>query len=336
MKFYDNIKLEKGLYTTGKSFTQALEDVDPSENYIGTALEGLDAYERQLKRFGIKVSGKGSDPIEKFFKTSDSATLFPEYISRAVRLGLEENNDVSKIVATTTVIDGFDYRTISSIPTEDEKDLVVVNEGTTIPETKIRTQETLVKLHKRGRMLTASYEAIRFQRLDLFTITLKQIGAHIARSQMRDAIDVIINGDGNNNDSWGGDVEGDNVSYQDLVGMYIQLQPYKLTTFIVSPYILYGILGMSEFKGVNSGVNFNVTGHPVTPLGAEIITTADIKNEMIIALDKNFTLEKVQAGEVMTEFDKLIDRQIERAAITVTAGFSKIFANAAMYLYKNE
>ena len=37
---YDNLKLEKGLYTTGKSFTQALEALDPSENYVGTELEG--------------------------------------------------------------------------------------------------------------------------------------------------------------------------------------------------------------------------------------------------------------------------------------------------------
>ena len=69
MAVYENIKLEKGLYTTGKSFTQALEELDPSENYIGTELEGLDAYQRQLKRFSIRVSGKGSDRVEKFFKT---------------------------------------------------------------------------------------------------------------------------------------------------------------------------------------------------------------------------------------------------------------------------
>ena len=64
---YDNLKLEKGLYTTGKSFTQALEQIDPSENYAGTPLEGLDAYQRQLKRFDIKVSGIGSDTVSKFF-----------------------------------------------------------------------------------------------------------------------------------------------------------------------------------------------------------------------------------------------------------------------------
>ena len=39
-----------------------------------------------------------------------------------------------------------------------------VEEGARIPETTVRTQENLVHLHKRGRMLVASYEAIRLQR----------------------------------------------------------------------------------------------------------------------------------------------------------------------------
>ena len=39
---YDNLKLEKGMYRqAGMSFTQVLESLDPSENYRGTALEGL-------------------------------------------------------------------------------------------------------------------------------------------------------------------------------------------------------------------------------------------------------------------------------------------------------
>ena len=60
MTAFDNIRLEKGLYASG-DFTGALEKIDPSENYSGTVLEGLDAYQRQLKRFDIKVSGAGSD-----------------------------------------------------------------------------------------------------------------------------------------------------------------------------------------------------------------------------------------------------------------------------------
>ena len=37
----------------------------------------------------------------------------------------------------------------------------------------------------------------------------------------------------------------------------------------------------------------------------------------------------VKAGEVTTEYDKLIDRQLERAAITCIAGFAKIFTGAS-------
>ena len=45
---YNDIKLEKGLYNlSGKCFSEALEELDPSAGYIGTPLENLDAYERQ-------------------------------------------------------------------------------------------------------------------------------------------------------------------------------------------------------------------------------------------------------------------------------------------------
>ena len=53
---YDNLRLETGMYRqAGKSFTQVLESLDPSEKYRGTALEGTDAFQRQLKRFGIRA-----------------------------------------------------------------------------------------------------------------------------------------------------------------------------------------------------------------------------------------------------------------------------------------
>ena len=83
---FSDIRLDKGMYSVpGKGFSALLEELDPSEAYRGTPLEGLDAYQRQLKRFGIKVRGAGSDNVEKFFHTTESAVLFPEYVSRSVR-----------------------------------------------------------------------------------------------------------------------------------------------------------------------------------------------------------------------------------------------------------
>jgi hypothetical protein len=196
MAFYDTIKLEKGMYgVPGKSFTKVLEELDSSKNYEGGELAGLDAYQRQLKRFDIRVGGAGSDVVEKFFQTGDSAALFPEYVSRAVRQGMERANLLPNLVATTTKIDSMDYRTITSAPSDDDKDLKPVAEGTSIPQTVVRTQDNLVKLHKRGRMLVSSYEALRFQKLDLFTVSLRQIGAYIARAQLKDAVaSAIVDG----------------------------------------------------------------------------------------------------------------------------------------------
>ena len=111
---YENVKLEKGMYgQSGKSFLKVLESLDPSENYKGTALEGLDAFQRQLKRFDIHVKGAGSDMVEKFFHTSESSVLFPEFVSRVVRQGME-SDILPDITATVTNFDGMDYRSITA------------------------------------------------------------------------------------------------------------------------------------------------------------------------------------------------------------------------------
>ena len=333
MAKFENIKLEKGLYTTGKSFTKALEELDPSEEYIGTELEGLDAFQRQLKRFDIKVSGRGSDTVEKFFKTSDSAALFPEYVSRSVYRGIEENNILPKLVATVTDINGMDYRTIASVPSEDDKELKIVAEGDAIPETAVKTQENLVTLKKRGRMLVASYEALRFQRLDLFSVTLRQIGAYIAKMQLKDAIDVLVNGDGNENAITESKTAADgDLAYTDLVNFWNSFDPYTLTTIIASPDLTAKILSLSQFKDASAGLDFHATGKLVTPFGAELLKSASVGTGKLIGLDRTCALEQVQAGGVMTEFDKLIDRQLERAAITTISGFAKIFTPASKAL----
>lgn len=333
MTYFDNLTIEKGMYNTiGKSLTQVLEDLDPSENYRNTPMENLDAFQRQLKRYDIKVSGKNSDTIEKFFQTSNSAALFPEYISRAVRQGMENTDILKNIVSTVTKIDSMDYRSITSSLSTDDKSLKPVAEGASIPQTVIKTQENLVQLHKRGRMLVSSYEALRFQRLDLFTVTLKQIGAYIARQQLNDAIDVIINGDNNSNPCTEIALSGDTLSYTDLVNMWSALSPYQLNTILASTDATKQILMMSEMKDAVAGLNFQGSGKMVTPLGANMYHIPNASEDTIIGLDKSCALEMVQAGEIITDYDKLIDRQLERASISCIAGFGKIFADASVKL----
>lgn len=328
---YENVKLEKGMYgQNGRSFLKVLESLDPSENYKGTALEGLDAFQRQLKRFDIHVKGAGSDMVEKFFHTSESSVLFPEFVSRVVRQGME-SDILPDITATVTNFDGMDYRSIASVPTDDDKELKRVEEGAGIPTTSIRTQENLVKLHKRGRMLVASYEAIRFQRLDLFSVTLRQIGAYIARMHLKDAIDVLMNGDGNNNAATSYTIGDDGIggtkgtlSYDALLGFWSQFDPYTMNTMLMGSDMMLAMLKLSEFQNPLTGLNFQGTGTLATPLGAKLLRTSAMPAGKIIGLDKNYALERICGSEVLVEYDKLIDRQLERAAITSISGFASV------------
>lgn len=334
MANFEKISLERGMYSySGKSMTDILEELDPSYNYAGTELEGLDAFTRQLKRFDIRVNGAKSDCVEKFFSTTESAALFPEYVCRAVRQGMEQADVLTDIIAAKTTINGMDYRSITSTPADDDKSLVRVSEGAYIPQTKVSTQENLVKLHKRGRMLVSSYEALRFQRLDLFTVTLKQIGAYIARAQLKDAIDVLLNGDGNGNPCKGiTAVKTGDISYSDLVSLWAELSPYEMTTILAPTDAMVKMLSMNELKDSTASQDFHGTGKMVTPLGAKLIHTTQMPEGVIIGIDKNCALEMVQAGEIITDYDKLIDRQLERATISCITGFAKIFTDAGVKL----
>lgn len=337
---FNEIRLDKGMYSeAGKSFEQVLEGLDPNENYKGTPYEGMDAFQRQLKRFNIKVRGAGSDVVEKFFSTSESAVLFPEYVSRSVKAGMEEGNILPSITASVTRFEGMDYRSIYSAASEDDKALRFVGEGALIPQTEIRAADHLVSLKKRGRMLVASYEAIRFQRLDLFSVMLRQIGNQIMRMHLEDAIDVIVNGDGNGNtaeslavgdDTIGG--TSGSLTYAELLAFWNRFDPYTMNTMLVAPDVMLKILNCSEFKNPMAGLNFQGTGEPGNPLGAKLIRCSAMKAGTAIGLDKGYALEMVTAGDVSVEYDRLIDRQLERAAITSISGFAKLYTEASKVL----
>ena len=331
---YDNLKLDKGMYQeAGSTFTQVLERQDPSDQYKGTSLEGLDAFQRQLKRFDIRVKGAGSDVVEKFFRTADSAVLFPEYIARSVRQGMEESDILPHITAAVTRFDGMDYRSITAEAGGDSKELRHVEEGASIPATTVQVQSNLVRLHKRGRMLVASYEAVRYQKLDLFSVTLRQIGAHIARTLLADGVEVLIHGDGNDNGAEADQVKSTGtLTYEDLVDFWAKFDPYEMNALLVSGDVMVKLLKLTEFQNPLTGLNFQGTGKLTTPLGAQLLRTSVLPSGTAIGLDKRFALEMVQGSDVMVEYDKLIDRQLERAAITTICGFAKIFQGASRVL----
>ena len=63
---YDNLKLDKGMYQeAGSTFTQVLERQDPSDQYKGTSLEGLDAFQWQRRSGKVFPNRRFRRPLSR-------------------------------------------------------------------------------------------------------------------------------------------------------------------------------------------------------------------------------------------------------------------------------
>jgi len=317
MNMYNTIKLEKGLYNiAGKSFTQALEALD-CNCYDTTELRGLDAFERQLKRFDIKVCGCESDMVEKFFQTTESAVLFPEFVRRAIKQGMDEASILPEIVAAQTRVNGVDYRGLSVVQDGFDNEIM---EGGVLPTTSITLSSTITPLVKLGRKISTSYEAVRQQRLDIFATTLRTIGGQISRAITKNAVNALVAGVSASN------IAGAGLTYSDLVSFWATFADCNLTTILVSPTIMADILKFDEMK--NCTGEFMTSGMVKTPFGATLVKCSSMPNLYLIGLDKTCAIEMISGSDVIVDFEKLIGTQMEDAAFTVTTGFSKIIFDA--------
>lgn len=314
---YNEITLEKSLYSiSGKSFTQALAELDPDENYTSDEFSGLDAFERQLKRFDIKVSGEGCDRVEKFFMSSQSAVLFPEFVRRTIKQGMDEASFLGDITAAKSYTDGIDFRglTVSASGSD------TVAQGGSLPTTSVTLASSPAQVKKFARKLSCTYEAIRKQRIEAFAVILRNLGAGIARSINLEAAAVLKSGAATSK------MAGKNVAYSDLASFWSKLAEHDMTAIVTTPAIMADILALDEMKYCVS--DFMATGKVKTPYGVTIIKCSGLTDEAMIGLDSRCALEAVFATDVTLDFDKLMSTQCEEIACSVMVGFSKMSSDA--------
>lgn len=317
---FNSIKIEKGLYNlSGKTFSQALEALDPTENYTD-GLAKLDAFERQLKRFDIKVKGVNADKVDKFFQSAESALLFPEFVRRAVESGLN-SGCVNKITAAMSIVDGIDCRGIVLSDGETAYDAEIAVGGA-LPESSISLTSAPIALKKFARLINAPYEAIRQQRLDVFAVALRAVGAKLAKAVEASAIAAVTESAENVS------MTGGEFNYSELASFWGKFTNCEMNVVVCSPATAAKILAFDE---MNKAVTTN-GGNMLTPFGAEIVVSSAVADDIAIGMDKTCALEFIRGGEVVVEVDKLISKLSEAAAVAVNAGFSVISADAVKVL----
>lgn len=218
----NEVTLDKGMYAEAAAnrmtFSQYLERIQPSQPD-----DRLDAYERQLKRFGITVrsqpeKGIYASTIEQFLKASEtyannqplqtgvpsSAILFPEFVSRTARMAMLSNTDydVSNLLSTTRVINGSTYKElwIDTTPGQNDQpnlnkyEMGRVGEFGTFPRTQITWAESAKSVFKRGVQVDMSYEFQREATVDILSIVISRIMLSQSRSLFTKALDKAFNG----------------------------------------------------------------------------------------------------------------------------------------------
>lgn len=316
---YDEIKLEKGLYNlSGKTFTDALEEMDPTAAYEGTPLEKLDAYERQLKKYDIRIKGAGCDRVEKFFSSTDSAVLFPEYISRSVRAGFDDTV-LSLICAVKTRCDSGQYL---GCTLDDSAAYETTAQSSSLPAATVTEDTATTALAKYGRVINASYESVRRQRIDLFGVLLRSIGVKLAASVTAKAIDVLKT----SADS----TTAGSLTYTALTSLYGKFGFFDMNTLIVSPANASKIAAMPEIAPCRCAESED--GAVTLPFGARLVKTPAADDTTLIGIDRGFALEFINGTDLLMETDRIIDRQLDRIGISVICGFRKITPDAVKVL----
>ncbi len=320
---YQNVRLEKGLYhLSDKSFTQALEALDPSSRYTDTPLAKLDAYERQLKRFDIRISGPNCDRVEKFFTTTESAVLFPEFIRRSIRQGID-SSVLSDISAVQTQCGSSQY--LGCLMDDSVSYDTTTDQWAELPQTEIAEAETPLTLKKYARSIHISYEAMRRQRLDVLAVMLRSVGVKLGNAIVKAAVSVLKTGAGSTTAK-----TGSTLAYGDLAALCGKFKNFNLTTLLASPASLAEILTMEQMLEASS----EKCGEAMMPFGARLIKTAQLDDKTIIGIDKDFALEMVTGTDLILETDKLIDSQVSTITVSVQTGFRPITSEAVHVLTK--
>ncbi|WP_103110706.1 phage major capsid protein [Brevibacillus reuszeri] len=326
------ISIEKGMYQQAIVKNVYLNDIleveDPSVNYKGTPFENTSALQRQLVSRGIKTFGAQADRVSKFFETDDNRLLFPAVIEASIRKGLNENNIIEQLVATTTnLADSDTYKAMIWEEDPASEELRRVTQGGPLPETNITLGDKEITVYKYGRMLVGTYEALKNQKLNVYLMKLQQFGYRLALNEVEAAINVLINGDGGvaGADTYkiselGG--TADKMAFEPFVRFKGKFKDgYHPNIFLMEEGLYTNTLLLPEFNNALLGYRLAVTGEPDKVLGGMPVRCDKVPSKKMIGIDTRFALNRVIATPLRIEYDKLIDTQVERSAISYAGGF---------------
>lgn len=384
------LSMYRRAYDQGMSLSALLEKEDPSGDYRdGTdafqrILMAADLRTETLPHYGVQASTFG-----EFLGDERTRALIPEWLLRewrSVQTGrpfstramytsadaaagswerpyAEANTPrvdqqiapaipLSQLVAITTPINSAEYRSYYLENDESQTSMVRVAEGAEVPRVKLTGSQHVINLLKYGRALEASYEVLKRQRVDRLALTVRMMAAQAEADKVGAIIDVMVNGDGNNNaptthalTTLDSTATAGTLSLKAWLAFKMKFgNPYAITGALAQEAVALQMLllntgsantplvavqqpsGFGAFTQINPGLRDSVA------LG----WTADAPSLKIVGFDRRFAIERVvDVGMTITEIERFITRQVEVLVVTEAEGYAIIDKNAINVLNVN-
>lgn len=361
-------RLTKTLYHTANerrmSLSALLEEMDPSDRYNEwvvdrTAPGGrrrMDAFERQLAVADIRTkpdleAGIPAHPVERFWQSNSPASsiLFPEFINRTIRAAQMDESILDLLVGVRTLIDGNRYTAFRLQWETSDLRMQRVAEGSEMRRVTIRGLQETIRLHKYGVEVDITYEAARRMSLDIFARHLQMIAQQNDLDKATQALDVLINGDGNANTaateteitSVGGAGDGTITAGPFLKWATLFRGRYAMTTLLGQAENVVDLMLMNIGSGNMPFIQYQALANgagslrPRRPfLGDLTISIVDsAPTDKLVGLDPRYALEMVsEIGADLTETDKIINKQLNEVVISEVVGFAVMDPDATRVL----
>lgn len=310
-------------------------------------LRGFDVFQLAMMDAGISKHSK----VKDFMTTNENRWLFPVFIDRTLRENVDNNNLLSYIVSGSPVsisgrtVEGAYLDMVNDVANKDAARKKRITEGADLPKATIKLGGTAISLSKFGRAVEATYETIRYCTVDVFSRTLEYIANDVSGQEFENAVDVLINGDGNDNAAKVNTAAGSSVAVSDLLTLAMDIYDgckapmdtiicpratfMTLSQMMIATNGGVGIIPGSMFK-FPQGIN-----NDITVIYSDSIPKAGGK-EQLIGLSSRFGLTKyIAEGSMLREYDKNISSQKEIGTISEEVGFQKAFKDAAKLLKLN-
>jgi len=348
--------IEKGMYTeainSGKTFGMWLEDYRVDKGMEPTIYQDLTnsevhalkkkikaagekvpltTFEEILKAYDIRTYGPQTDRVEKFFATSDTSVLFPEYLATQVYAGIIQGGLVDQFIATTTNISGEDFRKVYLQDVETERQLSIRGASGEFPRSQIKVGRQTVNLGYYGRAVEFSYATMSQTPLNVVSKMMQRIGMQIDVDETDDMIYTLLNGDGNSNG-----LEADQTKNPATTATITKTDVITFTNALPSGYQLDKFVGRDTYiqkfwdalsDMTNPMAQWGVTGLTL-PIGYKwerSVLTADY----LLGVDSRYAVGKITNDALsLTESDKIIDKHQVLTVISKRTAFDIIDQDA--------